>query len=33
MARLPYILVVHPKVPVSNFAEFIAYAKAHPNAC
>ncbi len=32
MARLPYILVVHPKVPVSNFAEFIAYAKAHPNA-
>ena len=32
MARLPYILVVHPKVPVSNFAEFIAYAKAHPGA-
>ena len=28
MAKLPYILVVHPKVPVSNFAEFIAYAKA-----
>jgi len=31
MARLPYILVVHPKVPVTTFAEFIAYAKAHPN--
>jgi tripartite-type tricarboxylate transporter receptor subunit TctC len=30
MARLPYILVVHPKVPVNTFAEFIAYAKAHP---
>jgi len=26
MAKLPYILVVHPKVPVSNFANFIAYA-------
>jgi tripartite-type tricarboxylate transporter receptor subunit TctC len=32
MARLPYILVVHPKVPISTFAEFVAYAKAHPNA-
>ena len=31
MAKLPYILVVHPKVPVSTFAEFIAYAKANPN--
>jgi tripartite-type tricarboxylate transporter receptor subunit TctC len=31
MARLPYVLVAHPKVPVANFAEFIAYAKAHPN--
>jgi tripartite-type tricarboxylate transporter receptor subunit TctC len=30
MARVPYILVVHPKVPVSTFAEFIAYAKANP---
>jgi tripartite-type tricarboxylate transporter receptor subunit TctC len=30
MAKVPYILVVHPKVPVSNFAEFIAYAKANP---
>jgi tripartite-type tricarboxylate transporter receptor subunit TctC len=30
MAKLPYILVVHPKVPVGTFAEFIAYAKANP---
>ena len=30
MAKLPYILVVHPKVPVNTFAEFIAYAKANP---
>jgi tripartite-type tricarboxylate transporter receptor subunit TctC len=30
MAKLPYILVVHPKVPVSTFKEFIAYAKANP---
>jgi tripartite-type tricarboxylate transporter receptor subunit TctC len=30
MAKLPYILVVHPKVPVETFAEFIAYAKANP---
>ena len=30
MAKLPYILVVHPKLPVATFAEFIAYAKAHP---
>src|SRR5689334_19586043 len=30
MAKLPYILVVHPNVPVSNFKEFIAYAKANP---
>jgi len=31
MAKVPYILVVHPKVPVNTFAEFIAYAKANPN--
>jgi tripartite-type tricarboxylate transporter receptor subunit TctC len=31
MARLPYILVVHPKVAVASFAEFIAYAKANPD--
>jgi tripartite-type tricarboxylate transporter receptor subunit TctC len=30
MARLPYILVVHPKVPVATFDEFLAYAKANP---
>ena len=30
MAKLPYILVVHPKVPVNTFAAFIAYAKANP---
>jgi tripartite-type tricarboxylate transporter receptor subunit TctC len=30
MAKLPYILVVHPKLPVSTFAGFIAYAKANP---
>ena len=32
MAKLPYILVVHPKVPVSNFAEFIAYARPIPTS-
>jgi tripartite-type tricarboxylate transporter receptor subunit TctC len=31
MAKVPYILVVHPRVPVDSFAEFIAYAKANPN--
>ncbi len=30
MAKLPYILVVHPQVPVATLAELIAYAKAHP---
>jgi tripartite-type tricarboxylate transporter receptor subunit TctC len=30
MAKLPYILVVHHKVPAATFAEFIAYAKANP---
>jgi tripartite-type tricarboxylate transporter receptor subunit TctC len=30
MAKLPYILAVHPKVPVNTFAEFIAYARANP---
>jgi len=30
MAKLPYILVVHPNVPVTTFAAFIAYAKANP---
>jgi tripartite-type tricarboxylate transporter receptor subunit TctC len=30
MAKLPYILVVHPKVPAATFSEFVAYAKANP---
>jgi tripartite-type tricarboxylate transporter receptor subunit TctC len=30
MAKLPYILAVHPKVPAATFAEFIAYARANP---
>ena len=30
MAKLPYILVVHPKLPVETFWEFIAYAQANP---
>ena len=29
MAKLPYILMVHPKVPAATFAEF-AFAKANP---
>ena len=31
MAKLPYIRVVNPTVPVTTFAEFIAYTKANPN--
>ena len=30
LANAPNILVVHPSVPVKNFVEFIAYAKANP---
>jgi len=30
MAKVPYILVVHPKIPAATFAEFVAYAKANP---
>lgn len=30
MAKLPYLLVVHPNVPVNTFASFIAHAKANP---
>ena len=30
LAVAPNILVVHPSVPVKNFQEFIAYAKANP---
>src|SRR5262245_39003509 len=31
MASLPYVLVVHPKVPVSTVPELVAYAKANPD--
>jgi tripartite-type tricarboxylate transporter receptor subunit TctC len=31
MASLPNVLMVHPKVPVSNLQELIAYAKANPD--
>jgi tripartite-type tricarboxylate transporter receptor subunit TctC len=31
MASLPYALVVNPRVPVSNVAELVAYAKANPD--
>ena len=31
MASLPYVLVVNPRVPASNVAELIAYAKANPD--
>ncbi len=30
LARLPFVLVVHPSVPATTAAEFIAYAKANP---
>ena len=30
LARLPFVLVVHPSVPARNAAEFVAYAKANP---
>ena len=30
LAVAPNVLVVHPSVPVQNFREFIAYAKANP---
>jgi tripartite-type tricarboxylate transporter receptor subunit TctC len=30
VATVPNILAVHPSVPVSTFAEFVAYAKANP---
>jgi tripartite-type tricarboxylate transporter receptor subunit TctC len=31
MASLPYVLVVHPKVPVATVADLVAYAKANPD--
>jgi tripartite-type tricarboxylate transporter receptor subunit TctC len=30
LARLAYVVVVHPSVPAKTFPEFIAYAKANP---
>lgn len=30
LGRQPNVLVVHPSVPVNNFAEFVAYVKARP---
>jgi tripartite-type tricarboxylate transporter receptor subunit TctC len=31
LARLPYLFVASPKVPVTSVAELTAYAKAHPD--
>ena len=31
IGTVPFMLVVHPSLPVTNVAEFIAYAKANPN--
>ena len=31
LARLPYVFVANPNVPVSNIAELIAFAKANPD--
>jgi tripartite-type tricarboxylate transporter receptor subunit TctC len=30
LAKVPNVFVIHPDVPVKNFKEFIAYAKANP---
>jgi tripartite-type tricarboxylate transporter receptor subunit TctC len=30
IARLPFVLVVHPSVPARTAAEFVALAKAKP---
>ena len=32
LATLPFVLVINPKVPAKNLAEFVAYAKANPAA-
>jgi tripartite-type tricarboxylate transporter receptor subunit TctC len=31
MVTLPTVLVVNPKLPVANFEDFLAYARANPN--
>jgi tripartite-type tricarboxylate transporter receptor subunit TctC len=31
LGEVPFMLVVHPSLPVNNVAEFIAYAKANPD--
>jgi tripartite-type tricarboxylate transporter receptor subunit TctC len=31
LVQAPGVLVVHPSLPVSNFAEFLAYLKANPD--
>lgn len=30
LATLPFVMVISPSLPVSNFSEFVAYAKANP---
>ena len=30
LAKVPNVFVIHPDVPAKNFAEFVAYVKAHP---
>ena len=32
LATLPFVLVVNPKLPVRNLAEFVAYTRANPGA-
>jgi tripartite-type tricarboxylate transporter receptor subunit TctC len=31
LAKQPFVLVVHPSVPVKTFAELVDYARAHPD--
>ena len=30
LATLPFVMVISPSLPINNFAEFVAYAKANP---